>query len=290
MSEYAVMPLRDYVDTCDTIREKTGITDVIKSGKMADQINEVYKAGQIALLKNSKYMNATKSGAIISVNDVSPIEHNLDIKLTSDTITDFSGVTVTRCGKNLFDLNNVKTSSTNLSKSLTKTENGFSFKRISQNATSCVSADIYLPIGNYRIKGECMQSDGLKAGWGILKNGSFIINLSSQGTINHTFKITEARVYSLNFYCSYSSPANTTAIFENIQLECGSSATEYEPYIKPQTATANADGTVEGITSLSPNMTLFTDTDGVSINCQYYRDIDLYIDNLITDIALTGGE
>ena len=58
------------------------------------------------------------------------------------------------------------------------------------------------------------------------------------------------------------------------QLEIGATATEYEPYITPTEYTPIADGTVNGITSLYPNTTLTTDTEGVIINCKYNRDIN----------------
>lgn len=73
-----------------------------------------------------------------------------------------------------------------------------------------------------------------------------------------------------------------------VQVEEGLQATKYEK-ADFQTATTNADGIAEGLTSLSPNMTLITDTNGVIINCEYYRDIDTYIDNLTSAVALTGG-
>lgn len=38
MSNFAVMPLIDYQNTCDAIREKTGTTDLVKSGEMAKKI------------------------------------------------------------------------------------------------------------------------------------------------------------------------------------------------------------------------------------------------------------
>lgn len=44
----AVMPLSDYKDTCDKIREKTASTDNIKSGELADKVNEVYEKGKQA--------------------------------------------------------------------------------------------------------------------------------------------------------------------------------------------------------------------------------------------------
>ena len=78
-------------------------------------------------------------------------------------------------------------------------------------------------------------------------------------------------------------------VISNLQIECGTTATDYEPY-QEQNATATADGTVNGLTSVSPNMMLVPDTEGVIINCEYYRDIDAYIDKLMMNVALTGGE
>lgn len=46
MSDFAVMPITEYVDICDTIREKTGESSVIKSGEMPEKIGKVYEAGQ----------------------------------------------------------------------------------------------------------------------------------------------------------------------------------------------------------------------------------------------------
>ncbi|MBQ4153858.1 MAG: hypothetical protein IJE01_01495 [Clostridia bacterium] len=39
MSQYAVMPLSDYVGSCEVIRHFTGDTAEIKSGDMPDQIS-----------------------------------------------------------------------------------------------------------------------------------------------------------------------------------------------------------------------------------------------------------
>ena len=76
---------------------------------------------------------------------------------------------------------------------------------------------------------------------------------------------------------------------DSFQLEEGSIATAYEPYNRT-TYQSTADGTVEGVKSISPNMTLLSNNNGVVINANYLRDIDTYIDNLITDVALSGGE
>ncbi|MBE7093008.1 MAG: hypothetical protein E7365_07530, partial [Clostridiales bacterium] len=48
MSKNAIMPLDDYISACEKIREKTGSTETIKSGELANKINDVYSAGKNA--------------------------------------------------------------------------------------------------------------------------------------------------------------------------------------------------------------------------------------------------
>ena len=84
--------------------------------------------------------------------------------------------------------------------------------------------------------------------------------------------------------CFHGNSEATEVTYSDIQLELGNKATEYEPYTEPQTAIANTDGTVEGFTSLSPNMTLVSDTEGVVINLEYNVDTKMYIDNELAKI------
>ena len=46
MSKKAVMPLTDYENACEIIREKTGIDALIKSGELTDKINKVFEQGK----------------------------------------------------------------------------------------------------------------------------------------------------------------------------------------------------------------------------------------------------
>lgn len=75
-----------------------------------------------------------------------------------------------------------------------------------------------------------------------------------------------------------------------IQLEAGTAATDYEPWLDPTTITVtdgngntftpNTDGTIEGVTSTSPTMTLSTDTEGAIIECEYNRDLTAAIERI----------
>lgn len=75
--------------------------------------------------------------------------------------------------------------------------------------------------------------------------------------------------------CFHGNAEDTYATYSDIQLELGTTATDYEPYKEYAEYTPTADGTVEGVTSLYPSTTLTTDTNGVMIDCEYYKDIDV---------------
>lgn len=246
-----------------------------KTLSVANNVLDVYKSGELAILDESQYMHPTVSGSVISVNDVNGVEHELNVKLTSDTITNFSGVTVSRYGKNLWNerwINGMYSTSTGniaVSSAVNK---------------SCVASDpnypiTVLPNTDYYI----VQPYNLSVYAFFYDKDDNWISYKGVSFTTHLVTTPEDCKY-IRFY------VNTN--YGNVYLNdiCVSlSGGEYEPYKEPQTALATADGTVEGLTSLSPNMTLLTNTNGVVIDCQYYRDIDLYIDNQITDIALTGG-
>ena len=75
---------------------------------------------------------------------------------------------------------------------------------------------------------------------------------------------------------------------DSVMLEASQTATEYEPY-KGSEYIPSADGTVNGVTSLYPNTTLMTDTDGVLIDCEYNRDINKAFAELQAAIISLGG-
>ena len=226
----------------------------------------------------------TVSGEIVLVKDISSAVHNLKIQLASDTITDFSDVSVKGCGKNLFNAEKIVLSGN--AKNLVIEENGFSFQRALTKETASVCVNIVLQKGIYYISGEVIQSDGLKGGWAVYDadKGVFIVNNSSRGTVRGSFSITEAKEYVISFYCDYDSIDGIQVEYRNIQLEFGSEPTDFEYYIVSQAVAANVDGSVEGMTSVSPNMTIFTDTEGVTINCEYNVDTKKYIDNKIAEL------
>lgn len=65
----------------------------------------------------------------------------------------------------------------------------------------------------------------------------------------------------------------------HVQLELGDKATEYEKYIGDEFAIAS-DGTINGMTSLCPSMSIFADTADTVIECEYNRDSNKVVKGL----------
>ena len=254
---------------------------------VAENVPKVYHAGQMNVVENAECLKGSKTDTAMLLDDVSPITHEMAVKISSETVEDLKAVTVSRYGKNLFDISS--------SRGFESTLGGF-INTINENIleVECtVSARMgFLELGTFP-KGTYTfsynESYNLSQ---TIMTGSDIPNLKALGssftTNTKTFTLSkESKVWVRN---TGFSKGGSPFIYSNIQLELNSTATDYEPYISPTDYTPNADGTVEGVTSLYPNTTLLTDKDGVIIDCDYYKDIDKAFNELTTSVALSGGE
>ena len=257
--------------------------------EVAENVPKVYEAGvregKLAVLKDSKYMNANEIGAIVSVNDVSPIEHNVGVKLTSKnlyapTLQDFNsnGITAVKNNDNTYTING--TASERIYIHIGKVlpcEEGKTYYFSGGTANIFVAYQL-------RNNGSGVDTkyavDRVQSSNATKWNEVNVIIVIPKGTVADNVIIKPMiSLFDNTPYTPY------IADFSGVNVtRCGKNL-----FDKNQTVTANADGTVEGLTSLSPNMTLYTDNDGAIVNCQYYRDIDTYIDNLLINLAMTGG-
>ena len=245
---------------------------------------------------DSKFANALKgseNGVAVRA-DVSPIEHSMGVKLVSDTVTDFSNVTLKKLGKNLIDY-----------KSCFKSKKHGTDEQLRY----VIDLPDYIPYGStitisYDIIDEMptyfyFYSDDEKAP----KRTVSVSTGEISDTVHFTGSsdiVVEKLTVTLRKGCSYrilwgkatpSYEAFTEWLdkFKYIQVELGENATEYEEYVEPITHTVNADGTVDGVKSLYPTTTLCTDTDGVQINCEYNKDINKAFAELQNAIISLGG-
>lgn len=101
--------------------------------------------------------------------------------------------------------------------------------------------------------------------------------------------------YSVTYTLKKPSPAvpaftlNSNKVkIENIQIELGAEATDYDSFSKIEYTPA-ADGTVSGVKSLYPTTSLIPDTEGLTLEADYNRDINKAFAELQQAIISTGG-
>ena len=232
-------------------------------------------------------------------------------------ITDFSSVKVSRYGKNLFEFKQGKVIGNAGVKLIENLENGgicqgtvanntthnaysngwYTFDNIS--TLNLKVGDVVTVSCDYTLlelaEGRTDATESMTGGYkvGIYLNGAKTHNVapSKQPKLGQTIRcsVTITIDTTGEYYPTFTLNSNKVRI-ENIQIEVGSKPTNFEKFKGKQTVTANADGTVDGITSIAPSMTLLTDNSNVTINANYYKDPDIVISNLAQNIALTGGE
>ena len=194
---------------------------------------------------------------------ISNIQIELGTEATEYTpYIDPSTVTLTRCGKNLITAPYIHGTS--------RTHNGVTFTVNADGSVKVVgtaTADSYFSLCKIHIFDETKI---VKTDCSYNRNNDVVsIYLMSGETVNKTFYP---------------------------QIEVSDTATNYEQY-KGATYTPNADGTCE-IVSVSPTMTLSTDTEGITIECEYNRDTNIVMGDIETAIdgilaiqnAIIGGD
>ena len=143
-----------------------------------------------------------------------------------------------------------------------------------------------LPVGTYTVSAEKKETvayfylQETTDDW-VTAKSTYIITNNANNRI--TFTVEKGKQYAFYTQKQY------FALIYNIQIEVGSSYTQYEPYIEPTIYDVSSSGIVEGVTSLYPSTTLYTDTSGAVIDCTYYQDGRKVKENLTDMILSLGG-
>ena len=200
-----------------------------------------------------------------------------------------STVSVVGCCKNLFK----KVNHTQTTNGVTITSNGNGSITLTGTATDTVllyliktSEKMQIPAGQYTL-GLGPASLPEKVAFIIEHyDGNSWLGVIGKitRTIHENIDITE-RSGDLACYIKLEAGAKFSNTTLYPQLEAGVNETEYEEY-RGNTFIPNDDGVIN-IESLSPTMTLFTDTDGVKIDLEYNRDINAALMKLIKSLVRT---
>ena len=219
-------------------------------------------------------LKGNASGGMVTVTDDSPIEHNMLVQLSSDTVTDFSNVKVTACGKNLWD-------SATEQWGLSTVQSGYYEVPIKVGKGNTISVS---------------YSQSLEMGLGFYTGFALGQEKTISKWIYHS-TVKELIVNSLSFVSEndfiYLRTIQPYAKFKeyignDLQIEISKTVTEYEPY-SVKNYTPNVDGTVDGIKSIYPIMNVFTTTENVTVNVDYNRDINKAVETLTNAIISLGG-
>ena len=235
-------------------------------------------------------LKGSASGEVVTLTDVSPVEHEMKVKARSE---------------NLFDCANAQVFRYIHTSLVSRAKNSIVVRGESTRDYQFVS--FYLPDG---LEGKTLTICGDWVASGSNKGCLRVEWCGSDGTVfGTTIVLVQQSGKSASFKVPkkpegaeylvllvYSNLDGTTEVgdtveYTNIQIEIGTEATPYKPFVDVATAKVivndtdtypiNADGTVDGVTSIYPTTTLVVDTEGVTLDVEYNRDINKAIAELL---------
>lgn len=220
--------------------------------QLKTDMDNVYDAGYQKGLKEIGGVDVSLFGiqnevtgtGLVTCDYVNENEHNVEVKLSSDTVTDFSGKTVKVIKNQLLP------------------EQDMVYKVYDYNPT----VDVVLPAGGYTL----YSVDGTSLICVITNvTDNIIMNTSSNKMFN--FTLDSQKVVNFRWGRSNGTALYISDVVGNWMLNMGFIQLPYEPYTE-KTYTANADGTLS-IPSIAPTMNIVCD--GVNISAKYYCTQDV---------------
>ena len=205
----------------------------------------------------------------------------------SDAIT----ATVMRCGKNLLDLSRATFTSATRNDAV----NGITCK-INNSYYSGIRID-YLNDFLLANKGKTLTfsiADAIEGAmitlliYGTRTSGKSNQEGSSTGKREISFPISEefTAITGLEVRVNRKTTAftDTATVVRNMQVEVADYATAFEVFKESVTYSPGADGTIEGITSLSPTMTFIASKANAVVDVEYNKDINQTITKLLNGL------
>ena len=258
------------------------------SSEYAEKIDEVYEAGYVIgdgegfadgyttgwydgedAGKNeliSLHPEKTVSGSYLTIDDVSELPHDVKCKVTG--VDNPESVTVTRCGRNLLNPNNlgggelVEFNGVPCYKYIDKGENFTGSLRIE----GCFKENTQytFTMKQYREETNTNQKWMVYIRYtdGTTESTAYVPTKTM-----YTFTTAVGKTVDFIFSPWYSG----TTIYLDLSVSClyeGKVELPYETY-NGQTITPSADGTVEGMTSAYPQMNIFTNNADVTLDVTY---------------------
>lgn len=256
--------------------------------QLMDRVNTM----SIPTIDYNNVSNALKGsveGSSVSITDISTLEHELDVKVTSKNLADIGILFNHIAGTGpLFD----------------KQPDG---SYLSNQRIGGYTAEVYLPPAVYTVSYYLKSPETLNYRIDLLyEDGASVTDRkSSTGEYVYFNYTTDGNRAITGVRFSYGAASSDNIQIKDFQIEVGATATEYTPYIadlsevtmfcecepdiNPTEYTINADGSVDGIPFIYPSITLYTDNEGAIIHCNYNKDLNKVITALTQAIITLGG-
>lgn len=213
-------------------------------------------------------VKASVEGTAISVSDVSPLKHPLKISLSSEDLSDYSGASLIVSGKNFYN-------------NLEKEE----YKNLNENGES-VSSDIMNVSGFIPVAPNNVYNVNFCCNWIFYdENKKFLrANMLYKNSAKRVINVNESATRYIRF--SYHREISDGS---DIQFEHSVMQSAWTPYSGTKRFYADSEGNIEGALSVSPDMVILPDASGITVNCEYCRDLNKVIDELKNAINELGG-
>lgn len=237
------------------------------------------------------YSNALKgniSGELINITDISPLSHELKVKINAEDGVDLTKIKVFKNGESLLSEVKAKPLSTITIDNAVFLKKGnymLSIKHIEHSETVAkwrMYIKVYDKNGNYINYGDVSSSDdigtfhwsdsaGVLRGFWQSTDGSFI--MGDRCTVFDNFELSIKNLkddcYIAFFIGDLFTAENSYLSINNYDLNIyGVSLEEKIEY------TPLSNGIVEGVTSVYPETVMYTDTEGTTLNVEYNKDIN----------------
>lgn len=304
------------VDNTLSVSGKAADAKVVgnKITELNETINEINQTNTDLTNSSANAIKSVVSGEVVRVDDVSPVEHTVKVKMDGENI-DPSTVTLTRFGKNILGYaDDFSITQDGLTIEYDVEEQIFTINGTPEKASFplnfgshlfdkfslSIGMDVALSIEHVSgtLSKESMtnvfylgNSDSPEDG----RNNWFSVPFPTSGRKTNISTATKKYLSHTWLYIGGEYDVTFTDYKFKVQLEIGTEPTDYEKFMGVK-YTPTADGTVD-ISSVSPTMTLLTDTEGITIECEYNRDTNLVmgdvetaLDSIITmQESLIGG-
>lgn len=313
---YSAGAVREFADIVANEMEmdREAIASLVNGySRFTEHVESRVSAAEDEISGMSNSLEGNKSGVgNLTLDDVSPVSHSLEIDLSADGVNDYWNSSVVVRGKNLFGFDGRIVKEFSGAQGVTNRSfdgngiyvgvsgsNYYTPGKISytyeptreeiildcQSAWYGVGIDVAVKPGEvYAVSMDTDQQNARMVVGFYGKNGEYLSFALLSG---NSFKIPDGAYWMLCILLS--SQVSYGVSFKNVQIEKGTQPTDFCKYSQPIQLYANGDGVVSGAKSIYPVTVIEADDADITISVRYNRDINTAFKELREAIERLGG-